>query len=61
MTLADHNRAVTICAGTVAKIAVRAAALPCDSPVQRRRVVNLLAEIAVELRTLTLKTGEVKA
>ena len=60
MTIADHNRAVSLCADTVAKIAVRAAALACDSPAQRRRVLILLAEIAVELRTLTLKTGDVQ-
>lgn len=55
MSAAVHNRAVTLCADTIAKIAVRAAASPCDSPAQRARLVEMLQMIADELATLKIE------
>ena len=55
MSVADHNRAVQLCADTVARIAVRAAAAPCDSPAQRRRLVEMLEMIADEIEKLKVE------
>ena len=55
MSIAIHNRAVALCADTVAKIAVRAAASPCDSPAQRARLVEMLQVIADELAKLKIE------
>ena len=58
MSVVDHNRAVTLCTDTIAKISVRAAAAPCDSPAQRRKLVELLDVIADEILTLKIQIGE---
>lgn len=55
MSLSGHNRAVQLCADTVARIAVRAAAMPCDSPAQRRRLCETLLVIADEIATLKIE------
>jgi hypothetical protein len=57
MSAADYNRAVSDCAYTIARIAERAAALPAESPAQRRRVAEMLLLIAAELRALEIVEG----
>ena len=54
MSRAAHNRAIALCAATIARIAERAGEVPSDSPVQRRRVVELLLYVAEEIATLAL-------
>jgi hypothetical protein len=58
MSITDHNRAVLLCADTIAKIAVRLSAAPCDSPAQRARFIYWLDVISEEIRTLKIELGE---
>jgi hypothetical protein len=55
MSAASHNRAVQLCAETIAKAAIRAAAKPCGSPAQRQEIVGLLLFIAEQIAALKIE------